>query len=44
MTRRDVRGREEAIMSEVVPEVTSVNWENEVLKAQGLVMIDFWAT
>ncbi|NCO67880.1 MAG: thioredoxin [Nitrospirae bacterium CG_4_10_14_0_8_um_filter_41_23] len=31
-------------MSEVVPEVTSVNWENEVLKAQGLVMIDFWAT
>ncbi len=24
-------------------EVTSSNWDNEVLKAQGLVMIDFWA-
>lgn len=30
-------------MSEVVLEVTSTNWENEVLKAQGLVIIDFWA-
>jgi thioredoxin 1 len=43
MTRRDVRGSEEALMSEVVLEVTSTNWENEVLKAQGLVIIDFWA-
>jgi len=30
-------------MAEVVFEVTSSNWDNEVLKAQGLVMIDFWA-
>ncbi len=43
MTRRDVRGPEEALMAEGVLEVTLANWENEVLKAQGLVMIDFWA-
>jgi thioredoxin 1 len=30
-------------MAEGVLEVTLANWENEVLKAQGLVMIDFWA-
>jgi len=30
-------------MAEGVFEVTSSNWDNEVLKAQGLVMIDFWA-
>jgi thioredoxin 1 len=30
-------------MAEGVFEVTLANWENEVLKAQGLVMIDFWA-
>lgn len=30
-------------MAEGVREVTLANWENEVLKAQGLVMIDFWA-
>lgn len=24
--------------------VTSANWDSEVLKAQGLVMVDFWAT
>src|SRR4030042_2789060 len=30
-------------MAEGVFEVTTSNWDNEVLKAQGLVMIDFWA-
>jgi len=30
-------------MSEDILEVTSSNWDNEVIKAQGLVMIDFWA-
>lgn len=30
-------------MSEGVLEVTSSNWDNEVIKAQGVVMIDFWA-
>ena len=30
-------------MAESVLEVTLANWEGEVLKAQGLVMIDFWA-
>ncbi len=30
-------------MAEGVLEVTLANWENEVLKAKGLVMIDFWA-
>ncbi|NWF76929.1 MAG: thioredoxin [Nitrospirae bacterium] len=30
-------------MTEVVHEVTSSTWETEVIKAQGLVMIDFWA-
>lgn len=31
-------------MSEVVlVELSSANWDNEVLKAKGLVMIDFWA-
>lgn len=30
-------------MAEGVREVTTASWENEVLKAQGLVMIDFWA-
>jgi thioredoxin 1 len=30
-------------MSEGILEVTSSNWDNEVIKAQGLVMIDFWA-
>lgn len=30
-------------MSEGVLEITSSNWDNEVIKAQGLVMIDFWA-
>lgn len=34
---------EEALMSEGILEVTSSNWDTEVLKAQGLVMIDFWA-
>jgi thioredoxin 1 len=43
MTRRYVRGSEEALMAEGVLEVTLANWENEVLKAQGLVIIDFWA-
>ncbi len=26
-----------------VSEVTTSNWDDEVIKAQGLVMIDFWA-
>ena len=30
-------------MSEGVLEVTTDKWESEVLKASGLVMIDFWA-
>ena len=30
-------------MSEGIVEVTTSNWDNEVIKAQGLVMIDFWA-
>jgi thioredoxin 1 len=31
------------IMSEGVLEVTTATWEDEVLKTNGLVMIDFWA-
>jgi thioredoxin 1 len=30
-------------MAEGIHEATTANWENEVLKTQGLVMIDFWA-
>jgi thioredoxin 1 len=30
-------------MAEGVHEVTSSTWDSEVIKAQGLVMIDFWA-
>ena len=30
-------------MAEGVLEVTTANWDDEVMKAQGLVMIDFWA-
>lgn len=30
-------------MAEGILEATTSNWEDEVLKAQGLVMIDFWA-
>jgi thioredoxin 1 len=30
-------------MAEGITEATTANWDNEVLKAQGLVMIDFWA-
>jgi thioredoxin 1 len=30
-------------MAEGVLEVTTANWESEVMKAPGLVMIDFWA-
>jgi thioredoxin 1 len=30
-------------MAEGIMEATTANWDNEVLKAQGLVMIDFWA-
>lgn len=30
-------------MAEGVVEVTSSGWESEVIKAQGLVMVDFWA-
>ena len=31
-------------MAEGVVEVTSSGWESEVIKAQGLVMVDFWAS
>jgi thioredoxin 1 len=30
-------------MAEGIHEATTANWEAEVLKSQGLVMIDFWA-
>jgi len=30
-------------MAEGVHEVTSATWDQEILKASGLVMIDFWA-
>jgi thioredoxin 1 len=30
-------------MAEGIHEATTANWETEVLKSQGLVMIDFWA-
>jgi thioredoxin 1 len=30
-------------MAEGVSEVTSATWDSEVIKAQGLVMVDFWA-
>ncbi|MFA6055294.1 MAG: thioredoxin [Thermodesulfovibrionales bacterium] len=30
-------------MAEGILEATTANWDDEVLKAQGLVMIDFWA-
>jgi len=30
-------------MAEGVSEVTTSSWESEVIKAQGVVMIDFWA-
>jgi thioredoxin len=30
-------------MAEGVLEVTTASWETEVLKASGLVMVDFWA-
>jgi thioredoxin len=30
-------------MAEGVLEVTTASWETEVLKARGLVMVDFWA-
>jgi thioredoxin 1 len=43
ITFGDAQGTEEAFMSEGVLEVTSSNWDNEVIKAQGLVIIDFWA-
>jgi thioredoxin 1 len=36
-------GTEEAPMSEGILEATSSNWDKEVIKAQGLVIIDFWA-
>ncbi len=36
-------GTEEEYMAEGILEATTANWEDEVLKAQGLVMIDFWA-
>jgi len=30
-------------MAEGISDVTSSTWDTEVLKAQGLVMVDFWA-
>ncbi|MDH5201940.1 MAG: thioredoxin [Nitrospirota bacterium] len=30
-------------MAEGIHEVSSATWDNDVLKSQGLVMIDFWA-
>ena len=36
-------GHEEEDMAEGVHEVTTSTWNDEVTKAQGLVMIDFWA-
>ncbi len=30
-------------MAEGVLELTSANWDNEVLQSKGLVMVDFWA-
>lgn len=30
-------------MADGVSEVTTATWDNEVIKAQGLVVIDFWA-
>ena len=39
----DAEGVEEAHMAEGVIEVNSSNWEDEITKAQGLVVIDFWA-
>lgn len=30
-------------MAEGILEVTSATWDTEVLRAQGLVMVDFWA-
>jgi thioredoxin 1 len=35
--------RQEAYMAESVSEVTTSTWDSEVIKAQGVVMIDFWA-
>jgi thioredoxin 1 len=40
---RLLHGTEEEYMAEGILEATTANWDNEVLKAQGLVMIDFWA-
>ncbi len=36
-------GLQEAYMADGVSEVTTATWDNEVIKAQGLVVIDFWA-
>ena len=30
-------------MAEAIAAVTSASWDNEVLKSDGLVMVDFWA-
>jgi thioredoxin 1 len=43
MIPTDARGIEEAYMAEGVIEVNSAKWEDEIIKAQGLVVIDFWA-
>jgi thioredoxin 1 len=36
-------GHEEEDMAEGVHEVTTSTWDDEVIKSQGLVIIDFWA-
>jgi thioredoxin 1 len=43
MIPTDARGIEEAHMAEGVIEVNSAKWDDEIIKAQGLVVIDFWA-
>jgi thioredoxin 1 len=38
-----MRGPKEGRMAEGLLEATTNNWDAEVINAQGLVMIDFWA-
>jgi thioredoxin 1 len=36
-------GSKEVLMAEGILDVTSSTWDTEVIKAQGLIMVDFWA-
>jgi len=36
-------GFKEVLMAEGILDVTSTTWDTEVIKAQGIVMVDFWA-